>query len=603
MKFLSIRIQNFFSIRKLKLSLEDRGAILITGRNMDNPAANSNGSGKSSIWDALIWCLYGRVVREDVGADDILNNKTKGGCTVSVRIKDDDGAVWVLTRTRGVKSSPSLDLYCDGSTRSSSTSIATQEAITSLVGADLITFSSSVVFGQDSLRFARLTDKEKKTVLERLLGLDLYEKAYKLACAKVSAQKMTLELQKANWLHLHEQLKEARIKLKEYEEKNKHEKQVIQETLEKLKKSLRERKGEHAKIAEQVRQSELREEKLRGLQDEKREAQAESARSKSLHEEYCEEAAGAVSQLDGLLHDKGACCPTCGQSVSGSSRKSTMDKLREIVKDRNAKAETAFRRYRRYRKIARRLQRRLEKSGGPTNLLQLRADLSRTGEIISSIRATLNHTRANGPVSTQILAETAKQVKDLELRAKSEDESIQKDKRLLERRRYWQNGFSPAGIRSFILDGIVPFLDERANRYAEILTDGRIRIHFSTVTKLKNGEYKEKFAVQATNTDGANIYGGNSAGERQRIDLCVALALKDLARSRSKKNLDLMVFDEAFESLDEAGSERVIALLQEERNNFKSCFVISHTDALKQYFTERVEVVKRNGHSRLETHV
>jgi DNA repair exonuclease SbcCD ATPase subunit len=174
---------------------------------------------------------------------------------------------------------------------------------------------------------------------------------------------------------------------------------------------------------------------------------------------------------------------------------------------------------------------------------------------------------------------------------------------LYEKRKYWQQGFSPVGIRSFILDGVVPFLNERANHYASILTDGRIRIGFDTVTKLKNGEYKEKFAVKATNSDGSSIYGGNSAGERQRVDLCVALALKDLARSRSKNNLDLMVFDEAFERLDEAGSERVITLLNEERKNFGSCFVISHTDALKQYFTERVEVVKEDGHTRLERHV
>ena len=113
MKFLSIKVRNFFSIRKLKLNLEERGTILITGRNMDNPAANSNGSGKSSIWDALIWCLYGRVVRDDVGADDVLNNKTKGGCAVTVRIQDDDGRIWTLVRTRGVKSSPSLDMRCD----------------------------------------------------------------------------------------------------------------------------------------------------------------------------------------------------------------------------------------------------------------------------------------------------------------------------------------------------------------------------------------------------------------------------------------------------------------------------------------------------------
>jgi DNA repair exonuclease SbcCD ATPase subunit len=603
MKFLSIRVQNFMSIRKLKLKLANRGIILMTGRNLDNPSSNSNGSGKSSLWDALIWALYGRVLRDDVGADDVINERSTGGCAVTVRIKDDDGRVWTVFRSRGVKSSPSLDLRCNDRDAGSAASAATQDKINNLLGTDFYTFASSILFGQDSLRFATLTDREKKTVLERLLGLDLYEKAYKLVCSKISAQKMILELQKASWLHALEEIKELEAKLVDNEEKNRQERKQIKANLRTLKKSLREKKAEHERLQAEVEKGELREAKLLRLQNEKRDAQAEAARSKDLYEEYNEEEATLREHLHDVLHERGSLCPTCGQEMDREGRAKAKSELKTRLGALRGKAEAMERRYRRHRKIGARLKRRLEKSGWPNELAGLRADCSKAGASVSALRTTFQYTKKNRPVSSQSIADLEEQIKKLKSKATSDNEEITKAKRLYEKRKYWQQGFSPVGIRSFILDGVVPFLNERANHYASILTDGRIRIGFDTVTKLKNGEYKEKFAVKATNSDGSSIYGGNSAGERQRVDLCVALALKDLARSRSKNNLDLMVFDEAFERLDEAGSERVITLLNEERKNFGSCFVISHTDALKQYFTERVEVVKEDGHTRLERHV
>jgi len=603
MKFLSIKIRNFMSIRKLKLKLADRGIILITGRNLDNPAANSNGSGKSSVWDALIWALYGRALREDVSPDDLINERTSGGCTVSVRIEDDDGRVWRVVRSRGVKSSPSVDLTCDGSNVSASTGTTTQEKIDRLLGTDFYTFASSILFGQDSLRFATLTDKEKKTVLERLLGLDLYEKAFKLVCSKISAQKITLELQKSTWLNILEQIKDLKKRLSEAEEKNEKEQDQIKQTIRKLKKSLKENRHDQRHLSRKIERAEERERELNGLKEKKQEAQAEAARAKDLYEEYCEEESSLRDQLDSVSSGKRTPCPTCGQDMDRESRATAVQGSKDKLRLLRDKAENIQRRYRRARKTARKLERRLQKSGWPTDLGTLRADHARLGGTISSIKTTLDITRKNKPVTEAAIQDLRTHLTDLEGKAIKESEGMKKEKALYERRKFWQNGFSPAGIRSFILDGIVPFLNERANHYASILADGRIRIGFNTVTKLKSGEYKEKFRVTATNSDGSSIYGCNSAGERQRVDLCVALALKDLARSRSKSNLDLMVFDEAFERLDEAGSERVITLLNEERERFGSCFVISHTDALKQYFTERIEVIKEDGYSRLEQHV
>lgn len=601
MKFLSIKIKNFMSIGKLELELADRGIILVTGRNRDNPSSNSNGSGKSSIWDALIWALYGRVLRDDVGADDVVRLNGKG-CSVRLRLEDDRGRVWTLRRTRGIKSSPSLDLMCDGRNVSGAISGTTQEKVIALVGCDYPTFASSIVFGQDTLRFAQLTDKEKKGVLERLLGLEVYEKAYKLVCHKISAQKMAIELSKASWLHMTEAIKEKRKKWIELSEKAAKEKADIKTIINGYKKKIRQLKREGREIKKYLDDAEAREQENSRFREKLKYAQDEAARCKELAQEYEEEAADLRETLHGVRSDKGTPCPTCGKGLDKGSRRHACDVIERGLRRNAKRLQRAESRYLRFKTRIRKYAGLLEKHSAPKNLPELRSTYGRNRERIVSIRAALSYARGTRIGSGQAILDLGAEIKSLQRRVDQENDSIQKQKHLLEKRKYWQQAFSATGIRSYLLDGIVPFLNKRANYYSQIMTAGHVEIKFTTVTKLRSGSYAEKFSILVSNVkkQGANIYGGSSAGERHRVDLCVALALKDLARSRNKNRLDLVVFDEAFESLDEAGSERVIQLLNSENENFGSCFVISHSESLKQFFTEKIEVVKRNGVSRLE---
>ena len=74
MKLESVDIQNFRSIGKVKLSLDNQGLILIQGVNMDKDDGSSNGAAKSSLYYAIIYALYGKTPKGTAG-DDIVNNK------------------------------------------------------------------------------------------------------------------------------------------------------------------------------------------------------------------------------------------------------------------------------------------------------------------------------------------------------------------------------------------------------------------------------------------------------------------------------------------------------------------------------------------------
>lgn len=164
---------------------------------------------------------------------------------------------------------------------------------------------------------------------------------------------------------------------------------------------------------------------------------------------------------------------------------------------------------------------------------------------------------------------------------------------------FWAQAYSNQGIKSFILDDITPFLNRRVNKYLKKLASNHIEVKFSTQTQLKSGEMREKFSIDIDNSDGGKEYISNSSGERRRIDLAVNLALSDLVASRSTKRINIAIFDEAFDALDDIGTEHVIEVLQELSEEKSSIFVISHNEHLQSYFSNIITIVKEKGCSRL----
>ena len=62
--FKRIKFSNFFSFKYADIDLTNRGYTIVKGVN-NNPIDNSqsNGSGKSSIWEAISYALTGTTIR------------------------------------------------------------------------------------------------------------------------------------------------------------------------------------------------------------------------------------------------------------------------------------------------------------------------------------------------------------------------------------------------------------------------------------------------------------------------------------------------------------------------------------------------------------
>ncbi len=152
---------------------------LIEGTNL------SCGAGKSSIADAMVWTLFGKLPCKDKPADNVINHFT--GCNCVVSIETVEG--YIITRTRGVDGHNDLLIHHpDGTDISDSTNQNAQQHLNKLFGLDYEIFSSSVFFAQLGKPFLELPDTKRKKMLERLLGLtkfDFYAEVAKEKCQAV----------------------------------------------------------------------------------------------------------------------------------------------------------------------------------------------------------------------------------------------------------------------------------------------------------------------------------------------------------------------------------------------------------------------------------
>lgn len=179
-------IENFLGIANGDVSLRERGLLSVSGNNVDDSSAVSNGSGKSSLADAIAWVIYGLTARGETG-DKVVNRVVGKNCVVRLDI-DVDGVPYTIKRYRKhSKFKNRILVERDGLDITLGTDKMTQELIERLLGATYEVFVASVYAGQEQMPdLPSMTDRELKILVEKAAGVDHLDAAYKIALEKVS---------------------------------------------------------------------------------------------------------------------------------------------------------------------------------------------------------------------------------------------------------------------------------------------------------------------------------------------------------------------------------------------------------------------------------
>ncbi len=173
-----------------------------------------NGSGKSSIFDAITWALWGKASR---GKNDDLISQGKNDMEVELEFENDKQRYRIIRKYQRSPRSKSGQVMLDfqlldnGRFRSISehSATATQEKINRILHLDYDTFINSAMLLQGkSNAFSIKIPSERKEILSRILGLSFYDELE--ADAKNAAQQNKLE-----YKNLEKDIENIDLRLKE----------------------------------------------------------------------------------------------------------------------------------------------------------------------------------------------------------------------------------------------------------------------------------------------------------------------------------------------------------------------------------------------------
>lgn len=608
-----MRVENFLSFGEADFDFDRAGLVLVEGDNRDDDSARSNGSGKSAMIDALVWCLFGTTLR-GYDKDEVVNRRVGAGCLVRVAL-DDGGRRWEVVRGRRHPKQKNaltlLELEAGGGAgavdKSGASSQETQERVCGLLGCSASSFLSSVVFGQDrAYRFGSLTDAEQKRILDEVLGVERFAEACAAARDRERALSAEAEAARRDMDRAGDLANEAEADAVDLEAKNVDFAETQRRKGAELRARLQETKDELGKTRKFPNR-----EALKATADA---ALAALAAAEGRYDELVTAHANAVAHKDssarleaqaraGIAQAKKASgpCPTCLQDVPGKARARLVAQAGDLhdrcarqlraAEARRAKAGAALAKAKEEIREARRaVAAAQEATNGAASLEAGLAALKRRRDELEARIAELEAEESPyGALAAKARARCAR------LREECGQAGARLNEAELRRAaaKFWVDAFGARGLRSLLIDSSLPLLNEEAARVSAAVTGGAIAIEFSATSEQKSGKVVDRFEVRVDNRHGAGDYRGNSAGERAKIDLCVGLALQRLVASRSAAAFNLCFFDEAFDHLDAEAHERVVEVLSAIRKD--SVFVISHNEDLRAFFPATLTIRKRGG--------
>ncbi|WIT25854.1 hypothetical protein [Bacillus phage SPO1L1] len=629
MKIKQISIENFMSIKKTSFNFDNRGLVLITGDNQD--AFDSNGAGKSTAFsEAPCWALYGQTIRGYKG-DKVVNKNTKKNTVVSLQIEDDNGDLYEVVRARKhSKLKNHVYLYKNGENITGKSDTGTSDMIIDLLQMDFSTFTNSIMFGQGASKmFANSTDTEQKQILERMLQIDIFKACQEEAKIKVTDLGEKIRKVESDKESIESRLSMHQSNLQELQEKETQAIKSAQEKIDQYTSDIKENQSEIEGAKGEIEDLESDIEVIQNAIKKNQKTLDSYKEQEEAHNRLTSDKSSLLrdfkklekkilktrSDLEDLRSGKSVpeVCEMCGQDLPLEDTSHMQNHLEDTIKkytdeikevrDEIAELDPLIEKLEKQLKSKERYEK--DRIKYVETVAEYKGDLKLVNsKILSLEKENKNLTKlikeqkeAQEIQYTDLIEKEIENIKTAEADIEARNNNLEKMSTELEKYNFWFTAYGNQGIKSILLDSVTPFLNQRANYYLSALSDSTMEVKFNTQTTLSSGEKRDKFSVEVSNENGEDGYKGSSNGEKRRIDVAVNMALQDLVMSRSNKKIDLIVYDEVFEGLDQIGCEAVIQLLNEKAKWCGTVMVITHSESLKQLFSNTTTVKKINGNT------
>lgn len=553
-----------------------------------NTIKAANGSGKSSILDALTFVLFGKPYR-DIKLSELVNTANGKGLEVTCEFKI--GTDTYMIR-RGLK--PAIfEIYKNGKEMDMlSTKKLNQDEIDKLLGINLRLFKNIVAVAVTNNKpFLSLPIGDKRALIENIFNIDVLGTMCKDVKKRKTVNNTELDLKTTerrgvvNSIEDNESyIENMRRYIASFNEVKDANIKTIRENIDKYQKEI-DKRTKNLAIAES---------KIKELTEE-----IGAVPDRSVGESLNMEIGKVQSIIDNINSTlsklkKSRLCPVCNSPLDeGHARKHIEGMLAEKKAMEKETLPGLMERYRAYSDDVKMYQ---EKQ----SFIQTIRDKARTEEITrSTLETELNKAKQNleresgkaCPASVDSYVEKLNA-----LRAQSEElskdidaltEKILIDTQLIKI-------LGDDGIKSYFFKKLIKILNKSVNEYLN-----KFELKNTTI------EFDETMAETMTTNLVPRTYSSYSSGERTRIDMSILLAFFDISRQISNWSCNLLFIDELLDqNIDQSGIEQFVSTLYNliQLNKKKlGIYIISHKlNELKIQISSTIEIKKVHDYSILE---
>ena len=551
--FKNIRWKNFLSTGNqfIEVHLDKAPTTLIVGE---------NGSGKSTILDALTFSLFGKPFRR-INKPQLVNSVNNGGTLAEVEF--DIGNKSYMVR-RGIKKNI-FEIFVDGKRLNQDAKIADQQEYleNTILKLNNKSFTQIVVLGSASFTpFMQLKSTDRRAIIEDLLDIQIFSIMNGLLKFRMADNK-----EENSSTNVKIELTTGHIDTTQnlINDLKKNKKEAIKHNLKDIEKNQK----EVGKLNNNV------DELLKSISND--DSSNELTQLEKFKEGIERNMLKAEQEIE--FYEQNDTCGTCNQELSE-------DHKTKMISEHHGK---------------------MHQSGSALISLSDKInDAKSKMDKVNKIQVTIRQYQNQIQAINQYVEKLKNQITEIELREDDVEEKTKKLKELKEdlkinnekkellsfTKQLYETAYvllKDSGIKTRIIKQYLPIMNKLINKYLasmDFFVSFNLDENFNETIKSR---HRDEFT-----------YDSFSEGEKMRIDLALLFTWRTIAKMKNSINTNLLILDEVFDSsLDANGTEEFLSII----NNLggkQNVFIISHKgDTLNDKFRKILKFEKYKNFSRI----
>ena len=565
--FQKIRWKNF-------LSTGDQFSEIDFQKNATNLIVGTNGTGKSTVLDALTFSLFNKPFRK-INKSQLVNATNEKDAQVEVEF-DINGRQYLVRRCM----KPNLfEIEVDGQKMHKQADDRAMQKILeeNILKVNYKSFTQIVILGSSAfVPFMQLSGSNRREVIEDLLDIRIFSAMNLIIKEKIRKQKDEIRVLDLSRENVKDKLDMQKKFIEELENRGKANIQGKQDKITTLLDEQDEYTSNNSKLECDVVELVKEQEKVTGA----------NKKLKTLNK-YKGQLSQKVATItkEHKFFTENTVCPTCTQDIEESFRLNRINDAQTKAKE----LQTG------YQELEKAIKNEEEREHLFTKLSK---EITKLNNGISQ-----NNTRISG---------CQRQVRDLESEIQKLTTQLAnrntEDEKLKEFNQSLQNIFKELadkktdimyhdfaysllkddGVKTKIIKKYLPLINQQVNRYLQMMD---FYINF---------KLDEEFSETIESPIHENFsYSSFSEGEKMRIDLALLFTWREVARVKNSVNTNLLIMDEVFDSsLDGMGTDEFLKIIRYVIKD-ANIFVISHKPDLTDKFESVIRFEKVKGFSQL----